>query len=314
MAVRKIDQKGYKYYVFNPKTKKIITGWEYRNDAYDFVKEADSNDLKVYTRTYLAYQLGIDPAHNKSWGAELGKPYPTTPEVVLFGDFRKDVQIPEIKIRYNKGKPYAKLTTSEDVYEFLLKVYGRSVDIQEQFVILLADIQLNIIGYYKHTIGTKNSVIVDVPMILGIVLKSLATSFIVSHNHPSGTTKPSESDIKLTRNLQKAAATMKLTMLDHIIITKNNGYYSFADEGVLEEISISGVKKSATTGSIEKRLRKEVFEQLQKVQKNRNLTPKVYEAIQSQKGYEYMERRIINMVITDGITISACIPQIESEL
>lgn len=314
MAARKIDQKGYKYYVFNTKTKKIITGWEYREDAYDFIKENGNENHKVYTRTYLAYQLNIDPASNNSWSAELGKPYKALPEVVLYGDLRKDIQIPEIKIRYNKGKAFTKISSSKEVYEFLKKVYGRSIGIQENFVLLLADNALNIFGYYKHTVGTPTATMADIPMLLGIVLKSMARSFIVSHNHPSGNTQPSDADKSLTRILKNAADAMQLSMLDHIIVTKDNGYYSFADERTLSGISLEGIKKDAPAGTLEKRLRKEIFDQLQKVNKNKMLTPKIYDLIQSENGYSWVEKRIISMVIQDGITISACIPQIENEL
>lgn len=316
MAARKIDQKGYKYYVFNTRTKKIITGWEYREDAYDFIRENDLDNgiLKVYTRTYLAHQLDMDPARNSSWGTEIGKPYDMKPEIVLYGDFRKDIQIPEIKIRYNKGKPFAKISSSKEVHDFLLKVYGRNIGIQEHFVLLLADNSLNIFGYYKHTVGTPTSTMADIPMLMGIVLKSMARAFIISHNHPSGNTSPSDADKSLTRSVSKAAETMQLRMLDHIIVTKDNGYYSFADHGELSGITLEGVKKEAPAGNIEKRLRKEIYDQLQKVNKNKALTPKVYELIQTEKGYGWMEQRIINMVIRDGITVSACIPQIEEEL
>lgn len=314
MAARKIDQKGYKYYVFNTKTQKIITGWEYREDAYDFIKESGNENHKVYTRTYLAHQLDTDPAINANWSAELGKPYAVKPEVVLYGDLRKDVVIPEIKIRYNKGMAFTKISSSKEVYEFLKKVYGRSIGIQENFVLLLADNALNIFGYYKHTVGTPTSTLADIPMLLGIVLKSMARSFIVSHNHPSGNKQPSDADKSLTRSIVRAAETMQLRMLDHIIVTKDNGYYSFADEGTLSGISLEGIKKDAHAGNLEKRLRKEVFDQLQKVNKNKMLTPKIYDLIQTEKGYAWVEQRIISMVIRDGITISACIPQIETEL
>lgn len=44
------------------------------------------------------------------------------------------------------------------------------------------------------------------------------------------------------------------------------------------------------------------------------LTPKVCELIKEKTGYELLERRIIQMMVNDGITVSTCIPQIESEL
>lgn len=236
--------------------------------------------------------------------------YKSTAEVVLYGDFRKDIQIPEIKVRYNKGKAFDTIRSSDDVYKFLKKVYGRSISLQEHFVLLLVDNSLNVIGYYKHTVGTPVSTLADIPMLMGVVLKSMARSFIISHNHPSGNNKPSEPDKALTKRVKVAATSVGINLLDHIIVTAKNGYYSFADEG-----SLSGIPKIAKSDKgLEKRLRQEVFQQLQKVNKNIHLTPKIHKLIQTEKGYSWVERRIINMMINDGITASACIPQIESEL
>ena len=59
-----------------------------------------------------------------------------------------------------------------------------------------------------------------------------AVSFILAHNHPSGTLKPSEADINITKRIKSGATTLDLKLLDHLIITEKT-YYSFADEGIL---------------------------------------------------------------------------------
>jgi len=53
------------------------------------------------------------------------------------------------------------------------------------------------------------------------------------HNHPSGNLKPSQSDIRLTNKIKKASELLDIKLLDHLIITPNQEYYSFADEGIL---------------------------------------------------------------------------------
>ena len=68
-------------------------------------------------------------------------------------------------------------------------------------------------------------------------LKCDASSLIFVHNHPSGDPEPSASDREITRELVFAAAVMQLKVLDHIIIG-NNCYFSFADEGLIEEYGI----------------------------------------------------------------------------
>jgi DNA repair protein RadC len=310
MDYNKHDRKEYKFYVFNIDTKKILSGWEYKLDANSHKNELSFPNLKLYTRTYLV-RINCDPKSNRNWGADLGAiKYNPEPEVVLYGDFRKEVQIPEIKVRYNKGKAFDKIQSSEDVHRFLKRVYGRNIGLQEHFVLLLTDNQLNITGYYKHTVGTPTSTLADIPMLMGIILKSLARSFIISHNHPSGNTQPSEADKRLTKQVMKASKAIGVNMLDHIIVTAKNGYYSFGDEGSLN--GLGDVK--AAKGNTELRLREEIFSQLNRVNKDDELTPKIYELIQTKNGYKWVETSIIQMMISDGITASACVPQIESEL
>jgi DNA repair protein RadC len=313
MAYKKHDRKAYTHYIINPFTRKIIEGFEYKEDANDRLKEYENIGLKVYTKTYLK-RMKVDPTFNKNWGSDrsLGKVknYTVQKEVVLYGDFRKDIQIPEIKVRFNKGKAFDKINNSASTAAFLKRVYGRSIDLQEHFVLLLFDNSLNIIGYYKHTVGTPVSTLADIPMLLGVALKAMARSILVSHNHPSGNPKPSQADIDLTKQITKAAKAVNISFLDHIIITKNNGYTSLADQGLMSLSGLGNVNRN----KIEDELRQEVFNQLKKVSKNSKLTPKISALIKDKSGYEWMERRIIQMMINDGITVSACIPHIESEL
>jgi len=59
-----------------------------------------------------------------------------------------------------------------------------------------------------------------------------ATVIILCHNHPSGTLRPSNSDISLTKKIKAAGEVMDIKILDHLIITQKK-YYSFADENML---------------------------------------------------------------------------------
>ena len=53
------------------------------------------------------------------------------------------------------------------------------------------------------------------------------------HIHPSGKTRPSCEDNALTKQIQDACKLMCIRLLDHIIVTSGNGYYSYYDEGKL---------------------------------------------------------------------------------
>jgi len=74
--------------------------------------------------------------------------------------------------------------------------------------------------------------IVDPKTIFSRALTLGASGIILSHNHPSGNLKPSQSDIKLTKKINDGCKILELVCLDHIIIA-NGGYYSFADKNLI---------------------------------------------------------------------------------
>jgi len=81
--------------------------------------------------------------------------------------------------------------------------------------------------------GGITAVIADVRLILAVALKTASSAIIVSHNHPSGSLKPSQQDLDLTLKIKEAGAYMDIKLLDHLIITPNDEYLSMADEGIL---------------------------------------------------------------------------------
>ena len=73
---------------------------------------------------------------------------------------------------------------------------------------------------------------VDPKMVFKPALQYLACSMIICHNHPSGNLKPSESDLKITKQLKEAGRTLEIPVLDHLIVGEEK-YYSFADNGLM---------------------------------------------------------------------------------
>ena len=170
------------------------------------------------------------------------KTYQLKPEIIFSLGYLQQGEIPEVKLRLNRSsrkKLSGNISDSKDVAEFIRKIYKRGeIELQEQFIVLYLDRANHVIGYYRHTKGSISGTITDVRIILAAALKSASTSIIIAHNHPSGNLKPSEADIQLTQKIKESANTMDISVLDHLIITKD-GYYSFADEGLvgLENIS-----------------------------------------------------------------------------
>ncbi|MEP7277390.1 MAG: DNA repair protein RadC [Bacteroidota bacterium] len=80
--------------------------------------------------------------------------------------------------------------------------------------------------------GGITGTVADPRIILKKALQEDAVSIVLCHNHPSGNLRPSRADELLTRKIKEAAGYFDIKVLDHIIVS-NEGYYSFADEGVL---------------------------------------------------------------------------------
>lgn len=78
----------------------------------------------------------------------------------------------------------------------------------------------------SHDYGTVNSIGVYPREIVKSALYYDASSVILVHNHPSGITKPSQSDIKLTELILNALTAVGITLIDHVIISSNS-YFSF---------------------------------------------------------------------------------------
>ena len=122
------------------------------------------------------------------------------------------------------------VNTSHDIAHYLqsvLKDYRREV---------FAVIFLNRANKIKHfeivSEGGITGTVADPRVILKKALDEDAVSVILCHNHPSGSLKPSRADEALTFKIKEAARYFDIRVMDHIIVSEN-GYYSFADEGIL---------------------------------------------------------------------------------
>ncbi len=87
-------------------------------------------------------------------------------------------------------------------------------------------------GFSVISEGGITSTIVDIRIIMKKALEAEATKIILGHNHPSGNMQPSKADHELTSKIKLAAEYLDIQVLDHLIITQQ-GYFSFANEGIL---------------------------------------------------------------------------------
>lgn len=149
---------------------------------------------------------------------------------------KKQFEVAEIQLTYKtKVRPSErpKITSSKEAYEILLDSWDEhKLEFVEQFKILLLNRASMVLGIYEVSTGGVSATIADPKLIFAAAIKANASAIILSHSHPSGQLKPSDADLKLTKKLKDGGKYLEISVLDHIIVT-SEGYYSFADEGVL---------------------------------------------------------------------------------
>ena len=110
------------------------------------------------------------------------------------------------------------------------------VMLQDQLREVFAVIFLNQANRVNHfeviSQGGITGTVADPRIILKKALESHAVNLILCHNHPSGNLKPSKADEELTFKIREAARFFDIKVIDHIIVS-HEGYFSFADEGMI---------------------------------------------------------------------------------
>ena len=102
----------------------------------------------------------------------------------------------------------------------------------EVFVVLVLNRANKINHFEVISTGGMSGTVADPRMIMRRALEEKAVSLILCHNHPSGNLKPSMADRELTLKIREAARFFDINVLDHIIVSQD-GFFSFADEGIM---------------------------------------------------------------------------------
>lgn len=144
------------------------------------------------------------------------------------------MKVSEIKISYmNEVDEKIKVMESSEVYQVLKANWDLdTIELQEEFKILLLNQGNQVLGIKSMFKGGINTCSIDVRLIMGMALKANASALVITHNHPSGNLNASESDKRITSKIKECCELFDIRLLDHIIMAKNS-YLSFADEGIL---------------------------------------------------------------------------------
>ena len=108
------------------------------------------------------------------------------------------------------------LNTPEDTVEYLQTKIGRNP--KESLVVFYLNSARKVAGVWE-TEGTVNSAPAAPREVVERALYYHATAVILAHNHPSGSKKPSHSDIQFTKDIYNALELFGIRLLDHIIVT-----------------------------------------------------------------------------------------------
>jgi len=103
---------------------------------------------------------------------------------------------------------------------------------QEEFHIVLLDEKHRVIKSEQITVGLLDKSLVHPREVFKPAVRESASAIILVHNHPSGDPTPSQDDKQITNELKRAAGTLGLQILDHIILSKDK-VLSMAEERIL---------------------------------------------------------------------------------
>lgn len=139
--------------------------------------------------------------------------------------------IREVNVHYRRTKKKLyKISKAADVADFVRSILIDNS--REHIVALYLDASHQVASYSIISIGTANSAPVTPREVFQRAVLVGAIAVVLAHNHPSGSTKPSEADGDITTRIASAGEVLSIKLLDHIIVT-DDSHYSFSEEGRL---------------------------------------------------------------------------------
>jgi DNA repair protein RadC len=127
-----------------------------------------------------------------------------------------------------KAEERADLGSATAIYNYMHPLM-QDLDVEE-FHVLLMNQRFRLIKSVRLSHGGITETAVDVRLIMKEAILNNATVLVVCHNHPSGNTRPSRDDDRITESIRKASEVLRVYFLDHVIVT-DGAYYSYREEG-----------------------------------------------------------------------------------
>ena len=109
---------------------------------------------------------------------------------------------------------------------------------QEEVLLILLDTKNYVIHHEMVFKGSLNSCINTPRELMRVVLRYPAAKFMIAHNHPSGSTEPSDADISSTYRIEEIGKLMGIPLLDHIIVGDNQTL-SMTEENIISPARVA---------------------------------------------------------------------------
>jgi len=122
------------------------------------------------------------------------------------------------------NKKICTFKTSDDVYKYVrYNLENLENEVMECYYV---NVKGDVVGKRRISIGSNDNTKADFREIAKWCFKHACNHLVLIHNHPSGDPTPSFNDRVVTNDLILYLNNIGLTLIDHIIIGKNQ-YYSF---------------------------------------------------------------------------------------
>jgi DNA repair protein RadC len=136
----------------------------------------------------------------------------------------------ELAVTYRRGNGKRQAIQGPvGVIRYLRQVWDNdTIELREDFYMLCLDGARRITGWIRLFSGGIGSCTIDPRIAFGVAVQTAAEAVLFAHNHPSGSTAPSEDDRKMAGRLNAGGELLGIRVLDHIILTEG-GHNSYSD-------------------------------------------------------------------------------------
>jgi len=121
------------------------------------------------------------------------------------------------------------IQSPQDAYQLLKPISKYQ---KEHFISLYLNARNQLIHQETISIGSLNTNIVHPREVFEPAITKHAVSIIIAHNHPSGSTEPSEEDLQITKRLMKSGKLLGIEIVDHLIIAGRR-FLSFKEKRLI---------------------------------------------------------------------------------